>query len=185
VTIPLGCARTARQSDIGRPLGGASGIRHLAVLLVFSCRFALVLHSMIHKELFRRCLVGFYVLAFITSLFGFTRYSYRAKELLVCWLFFCSLFAVLALTLFAAVLATFAGQYFLRLLSVAKLVIPELAAALAAAPQRPFTVPPFLAAATFKFPVGSCGPVVALDTASYLPIEPAPLPEKPFSKMDV
>ena len=43
---------------------------------------------MIYKDLFRRFLVGFYVLAFSALLFGFTRYSYRAKELLVCWLFF-------------------------------------------------------------------------------------------------
>jgi hypothetical protein len=140
---------------------------------------------MIHKDLFRRFLAGFYVLAFTALLFGLTRYSYRAKELLVCWLIFCSFFAVLALTLFAAVLAAFAGRYFLKLLSVAKVVIPELAAALAVASQRPFTVPPFLVDATLKFPVGSCRPVVALDSASYLPVEPALLLEKPNSEMDV
>jgi hypothetical protein len=140
---------------------------------------------MIHKDLFRRFLVGFYVLAFSALLFGLMRYSYRAKELLVCWLFFSSFFAVLALVLFGAVLAAFAGQYFLKLLSVAKLVIPELATALAATPQRPFTVPPFLADATLKFPVGSCRPVVALDSASYLLVEAALLSEKPCSEMDV
>jgi hypothetical protein len=186
VTIPLGCAWTARQSDIGRPLGGASGIRHLAVLLFFSCRFALVLHAMIHKVLFRRFLLGFYALAFSGLLFGLTRYSYRAKELLVCWLIFCSFFAVLALALFAAVLAAFAGQYFLKLLSVAKLVIPELVAAFVAAPQRPAAVPPILAAVTLNFPVDFCVPVVALDSSSsYPPIDSMPLSEKPYSEMDV
>jgi len=83
------------------------------------------------------------------------------------------------------VLATFAGRYFLRVLSVAKLVIPDLAAALFAGPQRPGTVPPLLAVATLEFPVGSCRPVIALDSASWLPIEPAPLPEEPLPEMDV
>jgi hypothetical protein len=140
---------------------------------------------MIHKDLFRRFLVGFYAVAFSVLLFGLTRYSYRAKELLVCWLFFCSFFAVLAVALFAAVLASLAGQYFLKLFSVAKLVILDLAAALAAAPRRPATVRPFLATATFKFPVDSCSTVVALVSASYLLVESTPLPEKPVSEMDV
>jgi hypothetical protein len=166
-------------------LGGASGICHLAVLLVFICSFALVLHAMIHKNLFRRFLVGFYILAFSTLLFGLTRYSYRAKELVVCWLFLCSCFAVLALILFAAMLAAFAGQNFLRWLSVAKLVIPELAAALAEIPQGLASVAPILAFATLKFPVGSCRPVVALDSAPYHPIEAAPLAEEPFSELGV
>lgn len=140
---------------------------------------------MIHRDLFRRFLVGFYVLTFTVLLFGLTRYSYRAKELLVCWLFFCSFFAVLALILLGVALAAFAGQYFLKFLSVAKLVIPELAAALAEVPQELVSVPPILAATTLEFSGGPCRPVVALDSSSYPLIEPAPVAEKPLCEMDV
>jgi hypothetical protein len=119
---------------------------------------------MIHKDLFRRFLAGFYVLAFSTLLLGLTRYSYLAKEILVCWLLFCSFFAVLALIVFGAVLAAIAGQYFVELLRVAKLIIMELATALAANPQR--------AAA-------------GIDSVSYLLSGPTPLSEKPFSERDV
>jgi len=135
---------------------------------------------MIHKVLFRRFVLGSYFLGFSALLFGLTRYSYLARELLVCWLFFCSLFAVLALALFAAVLAGFAGQHLLKLLSVAKLVIPDLAATLVAAP------PPLLAAAAFKRPAGPCRPVFTLDSASFLLVESTPfLLEEPHSEMDV
>jgi len=140
---------------------------------------------MFHKDFFRRLLMGFYVLAFSGLLLGLTRYSYRAKELLVCWLVFCSFFAVLALVLFGAVLATFAGQRLLNWVSVAKLVIPDLVVALAETPQGPVAVPQILATGTLEFAVGPCAPVVALDSASYLLVEAAPLAEKPFSEMDV
>ena len=123
-----------------------------------------VTRFMIHKDLFRRFLAGFYVLAFSTLLLGLTRYSYLAKEILVCWLLFCSFFAVLALIVFGAVLAAIAGQYFVELLRVAKLIIMELATALAANPQR--------AAA-------------GIDSVSYLLSGPTPLSEKPFSERDV
>ena len=135
---------------------------------------------MIRKVLFRRFVLGSYFLGFSALLFGLTRYSYLARELLVCWLFFCSLFAVLALALFAAVLAAFAGQHFLKLLSVAKLVIPDLAAALVAAPA------PILSVAAFKRPAGPCRPVFTLDSASFLLVESTPLLlEEPLSEMDV
>jgi len=140
---------------------------------------------MIHKDLFRRLLVGFYVLTFTALLFGLTRYSYRAKELLVCWLFFCSFFAVLALILLGGALAAFAGQHFLKFFSVVKLIIPELAAAIAEVPQGVVSVPPILAATTLEFSGGPCRPVAALDSCSYFLIEPAPVPAKAFSEMDV
>jgi hypothetical protein len=140
---------------------------------------------MIHKEFFRRFLVGFCVPGFSALLFGLSRYSYRAKELLVCWFFFCSLFAVLALILFGAVLATFAGQYFLKWLSIVKLIIPDLAAALAAAPQQPVCAPQISVAGSLEFSVAPCMPVVAIDSAAYLLIDPVPLSEKPFSGLDV
>ena len=60
---------------------------------------------MIQKDIFRRLLAGFYFLQLSTLLLGLACYSYRVKELLVCWLFFCSLVALLALLFLGAVLA--------------------------------------------------------------------------------
>jgi hypothetical protein len=42
---------------------------------------------------------------------GLSLYSYRARELLACWLFFIILFAVLALLVLGAVLAWYAGKW--------------------------------------------------------------------------
>lgn len=143
------------------------------------------MHSMIHKGLSNRFLVGFYVLAFCVLFFGHPQYFYSAKELLVCWLFFGSFFAVLALIAFGVVLAAFAARYFLKRLRLAKLIILEFAADLVEASKRHLSVTPILAAATLKSTVGSCSPVAELDSESCLPIDPAPLAEKPFSEMDV
>jgi len=154
-------------------LGGASGICHLAVLLVFICRFALVLHSMIHKDLFRRFLVGIYVLAFFVLLFGLTRYSYRAKELLVCWLLLCSFFAVVALMFLGAVLAWYAGKYLVRWVSVAKTIIPELAVRFAGLPQEAISGLEILVAGTLNAPASTDASLDALGAHSGILIEVA------------
>lgn len=161
------------------------GVRYLSSRrpFCFICKFAYAMHSMIHKSFSNRFLIGFYFLAFSSLLFGLTRYSYHAKELLVCWLFFGAFFAVLALIFFGAVLAIFAGQHFLQWLRLAKLIILELTASLAEALQRHLSVPPILTGATLKSSIGSCRP--AVDSESYLPIGSAPSPEKPFSETDV
>lgn len=44
-------------------------------------------------------------------MFGVSLYSYHVRELLACWLFFCSLFALLVLAVSAVVLAGYAGKY--------------------------------------------------------------------------
>jgi hypothetical protein len=67
-----------------------------------------------HKDILRRLLAGFYVLLFPALLLGLTRYSYRAKELLVCWLLFCSLFALLAVLFLGSVLACYAVHHLLN-----------------------------------------------------------------------
>jgi len=154
-------------------LGGASGICHLAVLLVFICRFALVLHSMIHKDLFRRFLVGFYVVAFSALLFGLTRYSYRAKELLVCWLLLCSFFAVVALILLGAVLAWYAGRYLVKWVSVAKTIISELAVRFVELPQEAISGLEILVAGTLKTPASTDASLDALGAHSGILIEVA------------
>jgi hypothetical protein len=47
----------------------------------------------------------------ISGLFlGFSLYSYRVRELLVCWLFFSLLFVLLALLILGGVLACYAGE---------------------------------------------------------------------------
>jgi hypothetical protein len=154
-------------------LGGASGICHLAVLLVFSCRFAAVLPSMIHKDFFRRFLVGFYALAFFALLFGLTRYSYRVKELLACWLLLCSFFAVVALMLLGAVLAWYAGKYLVKWVSVAKTIIPELAVRFAELPQEAISGMESLVARTLTKPASTDLSLEVLEAPSGVLIEVA------------
>jgi hypothetical protein len=51
------------------------------------------------------------VLEFSGLLAGLALYSYRVRELVVCWLFFIILFVVLALLISGAVLAWYAGKW--------------------------------------------------------------------------
>ena len=44
-------------------------------------------------------------------LLGLSWYSYHARELLVCWLFFSALFVCLALIVLSGALAIYAGEY--------------------------------------------------------------------------
>jgi hypothetical protein len=69
---------------------------------------------MILKAILRLRLPGLCILFFTAILLALIRYSYRAKELLTCWLFFCSFFGVLALTSLGIALLCFAGQFLLR-----------------------------------------------------------------------
>lgn len=48
---------------------------------------------------------------FCALIAGVSLYSYHVRELLACWLFFCSLFALLGLIVSAVVLAGYAGRY--------------------------------------------------------------------------
>jgi len=47
-------------------------------------------------------------------LLGFGLYSYHARELFVCLLFFCALFVVLAFSILVAVFACYAGKYLME-----------------------------------------------------------------------
>jgi hypothetical protein len=132
---------------------------------------------MILKAILRLRLPGLCVLFFAAILLALIRYSYRAKELLTCWLIFCSLFAALALISLGIVFACFAGHFLLKRLSEVKTVIPELVEALLQAPQAPVSGPPFLSAASLNLPLAPSSPVIALDSASSLLIEVAPLSE--------
>ena len=129
---------------------------------------------MIQKHILRRLLAGFYVLPFLVLLLWLIRSSYLAKELLVCWLLFCSLFALLAVLFLGSVLACYAGRHLLNWMSVAKTVIPELAVCLADVPQESIPGPRILAAGTFKLSADTHATVDALDTDACLPIEVAP-----------
>ena len=91
---------------------------------------------MIQNRILRRLLAGFCFLPFFAFLVGLARYSYRAKELLICWLFFCLFFAVAVLMFLGAVLACQAGHYLVRWVRAAYIVIPELVAGLAQPPQE-------------------------------------------------
>jgi hypothetical protein len=132
---------------------------------------------MVQKAILRLQLPGLYVLPFSAFLLALARYSYRAKELLVCWLFFCFFFAVVALTFLGIGFAYSAVHHFLKWLSVVKAVIPELAVALAEVPEEPVSAPPVLAAATLNLSLAPCAPRIALNSASCLRIELAPSSE--------
>jgi len=123
---------------------------------------------MIQKDILRRLLAGFYFLQFSTFLLGLTSYSYRVKELLVCWLFFCSLFAILSLICLGAVLICYAGQYLVKWVNVANTVIPELAVCLVELPQEAISVPRILVAGNLEAAVAPHAPVDALDPNPYL-----------------
>ena len=129
---------------------------------------------MIQKDILRRLLAGFYVLPFLALLLWLIRSSYLAKELLVCWLLFCSLFAVLALMFLGVVLACSGGKYLVKWVSVANKAIPELAVCLADIPQEAIPDPRILAAGTFKLSTDTYATVDALDSDACLSIEVAP-----------
>ena len=123
---------------------------------------------MIQKDILRRLLAGFYVLQFCTFLLCLTCYSYRIKELLVCWLFFCCFFAVLAFVLLGALLAGYAGQYLLNLVGAANTVIPELVVSLAQIPQEVSAAPRILVAGALDPAVSTYAALPALDAHSSL-----------------
>jgi hypothetical protein len=60
-------------------------------------------------------------------LLGLSLYSYRVRELLVCWLFFSLLFVSLALVILGGVLACYAGNYAIHWVSTAVGVTPVVA----------------------------------------------------------
>jgi len=126
---------------------------------------------MIQKDILRRLLAGFCVLQFFVLLVLLTRYSYRVKELLVCWLLFCSLFALLSLMFLGVVLACSAGEYLVKWVSVANEVIPELAVCPAEFPPEAISGPRILVAGTIKLAADPCAVLSELDLHSGVLIE--------------
>ena len=126
---------------------------------------------MIQKDIFRRLLAGFYFLLFSTLLLGLACFSYRVKELLVCWLFFCSLFALLALMFLGAVLACYAGKYLVAWTTAAHTVIPKLAVRLAELPLDVISAPRILVTGTLALPADPYTTVNALEVPPCLLIE--------------
>jgi hypothetical protein len=109
---------------------------------------------MIPKDVLRRLLAGFYALQFSTFVLCLTCYSYRVRELLVCWLFFCFLFAALSIAFLTALLACYAGQYLLNWVGAANKVIPDLVVCLAELPQEASSGPRIVIAGTLEAVVG-------------------------------
>ena len=68
-----------------------------------------------------------YALRLSGLLLGFSLYSYRIQELLVCWLFFSLLFVSLALVILGSVLACYAGKYVIRRVTTAARLRPVVA----------------------------------------------------------
>lgn len=93
---------------------------------------------MIRKFTFRRLFAGFFVLPSLAFLLGLASHSYLAKELLVCWFLFCSLFALLAVLLLSSVLICNAVHYFLDWMIVAETVLLSWQCALWAFLKKPF-----------------------------------------------
>lgn len=132
---------------------------------------------MMQKDILRRFLPGIYVLQFSALFLLLTHYSYCAKELVVCWLFFCSLFAGLTLLFLGAVLTFYAGQKLVKWVRVAKTVIRELGARPAELPQEVSSGPRSIAAGSVKLAARPYAAVSALDGYSCQLIEAASLAE--------
>ena len=135
---------------ISAGLGGSDDTLHLAVLRVFTSRNGSVFPSMIQKDVLRRLVATFYVLQFSTFILCLTCYSYRVRELLVCWLFFCFLSAVLAIAILGALLVCYAGQYLLNWVGAANKVLPDLVVCLAEIPQEASSAPRIIVAGTLE-----------------------------------
>jgi len=129
---------------------------------------------MMQKAILRLQLPRLYVLPFSLLLLGLTHYSYRAKELLVCWLFLCSIFAALGLVLLATTLAWYAGQKLLELSSGAKTLIPKLALWLAQSLERVLSGPRIIASEASQPPAGPSVAAGILDRRACLVVELAP-----------
>jgi hypothetical protein len=126
---------------------------------------------MIQQVILRRLFKGFYFLQFSALLLGLACYSYRVKEFLVCWLFFCSLFAVLALMFLGAVLACYAGKYLLAWTTAAHTVIPKLAVCLVELPLDVISAPGILITWTIALSADPSTTVDALDVPACLLVE--------------
>jgi hypothetical protein len=126
---------------------------------------------MIQKAILRRLLPGFYLLQFSTLLLCVACYSYRVKELLVCWLFFCSLFVLLALVFLGAVLVGYAGKYLVAWTTAVHTVIPELAVCLVELPLDVISAQRILVTGTLALSADPYTPVNALEVPPCLLIE--------------
>jgi hypothetical protein len=129
---------------------------------------------MIHENVSRRLPAELFALLFPALILGLTRYSYRAEELLVCWLLFCSFFALLVLVFLGVVLAFHAGQHLVRWVRAAKTVIRELVVSLAQPPQQVRATPRILVSGTLETLAGPCPQVNVLDSHSSLLIKVPP-----------
>ena len=114
------------------------------------------------------------MLQFAVLLLWLARYSYRARELLVCWFFFCSFFVLLGLMFLGAVLAWHAGQYLAKWVRVARTVIPEMTVRLVELPQEAISSPRILITGTLALSAAPYTTVNALEAQSPLLIEVAP-----------
>jgi hypothetical protein len=135
---------------------------------------------MLQKDILHRLLLGFYVLQFSAFLLCLACYSYRARELLVCWLLFCSLFAVLALMLLGFVLAFHAGRSLVKWMRAGDDVISELAVCRAELPPEAIAWPGILATGALK--AAPYAVVSVPDADSCVPIEIASPAEDDVSK---
>src|ERR1700739_1630374 len=127
--LPIG-SPTDGETERYRLVWAGQTVSVISPSFLFSARYESALQPMIQKATLRLQLPGLCVLFFAAFLFALIRYSYRAKELLACWLIFCSLLAALVLISLGIVLVCFAGRLLLKRLSVVKTVIPELVLAL-------------------------------------------------------
>ena len=111
---------------------------------------------MIRENIFCWLPARFYPLPFSALLLVLTCCSYRAKELLVCWLLFCSFFSLLALVFLSVVLAFYAGRHLVQRLRAVNVntLIPVLVARLAELSQEPILGPRLLTTWAFKLAVG-------------------------------
>jgi hypothetical protein len=103
---------TARTSEIARYARLGRAVSLLSPLFLFRAFYSAVQSQLNHIEESLHRLRDYQRVSLFSGIFlGLYLYSYHVRELLACWLFFCLLFALVALLMLAGLLASQAAKY--------------------------------------------------------------------------
>jgi hypothetical protein len=103
---------TARTSEIARYARLGRAVSLLSPLFLFRAFYSAVQSQLNHIEESLHRLRDYQRVSLFSGIFlGLCLYSYHVRELLACWLFFCLLFALVALLMLAGLLASHAAKY--------------------------------------------------------------------------
>jgi hypothetical protein len=102
---------TARTSEIARYARLGRAVSLLSPLFLFRAFYSAVQSQLNHIEESLQRLRDYQRVSLFSGIFlGLCLYSYHVRELLACWLFFCLLFALVALLMLAGLLASHADE---------------------------------------------------------------------------